>query len=89
MNILNFFQTDELSTSVDKTFVVSAQSPEQRQLLSNLPREEPLYVEGWHLTWLRTLPLKYFVLKSNSTANYDNFATNYKKFDYKNVDDNG
>lgn len=74
---------------MDKTFVVSAQSPEQRRLLSELPREEALYVEGWHLTWLRMVPLKYFVLKSNSTTNYDNFTSNHKKFDYKNVDENG
>jgi len=56
-------QTTDVPSSADKTWVVSGQSPEQRELLERQPPGVPLKVEGPSLIWLRDQSVNYFLLK--------------------------
>jgi hypothetical protein len=62
-----FQQACDIESSVDNTYVVSAQSPAQRKLISEYPTDIPLYVEGGFTTWLRDMALTYFVLRGEQT----------------------
>ena len=66
-------QTSEIANSVDDTFVASAQSPQQRELLGDHQADRPLYVEGGYRTWLRECCLLYFVLRSEETARSEQY----------------
>ncbi|XP_014117846.1 PREDICTED: zinc finger protein 653 [Pseudopodoces humilis] len=46
-------------------FIVSSQSPEQRELLAQHDPSRPVFVEGPFPLWLRGTPLKYFVLRGD------------------------
>ena len=70
------YQTETLEASTDNTFVVSAQSPQQRELLSNVPAGQSVTVEGGFMTWLRWKVLVYYVLKAETTEKCRFFANN-------------
>ena len=55
---------------LDATFVVSAQSPGQTELLADHDPQKPVFVEGGFTVWLRQQSLTYFVLKSDTTETY-------------------
>lgn len=55
-----------MEDSIDKTWIVSAQSPSQRELISELPQNESIFVEGSFKVWLRHMSIGYFVLRANS-----------------------
>ncbi|XP_055328698.1 evolutionarily conserved signaling intermediate in Toll pathway, mitochondrial-like [Paramacrobiotus metropolitanus] len=57
------FQTSEIPTASDKTWVASCICPDQRELISNLPPDRPLFVEGEFQVYLRDSALKYFILR--------------------------
>lgn len=54
--------TEKVEDSLDKTWIVSGQSPEQRKLLNKHAIESPLKVEGPFDVWLRNRSIKYFTL---------------------------
>lgn len=58
----NFCQTEEIEASLDKTWVVSAQSEAQKILLSEQPTDEPLVVKGPYNVYLREQVVNYFLL---------------------------
>lgn len=53
------------SEDASKDFIASAQSPEQRDLLSQHPPYRSLYVEGPFNLWLRDIKLGYYILRSD------------------------
>ena len=54
----------ELSeVAVDKTWIVSGQSEEQKEMIKELPKDKPLYVEGGFRVWLRDTQVTYFLLR--------------------------
>ncbi|XP_037074287.1 evolutionarily conserved signaling intermediate in Toll pathway, mitochondrial-like, partial [Pollicipes pollicipes] len=59
------FAEDELpEDAVDRTWVVSGQSQQQRALLEEHPTDQPLYVEGGFRVWLQDQSISYFVLRA-------------------------
>ncbi|CAG9093741.1 unnamed protein product [Plutella xylostella] len=56
------WQTEEIEASLDKTWVVSAQSPSQRTLLAGQPPDEPLVVKGPYNVYLKDQVVTYFLL---------------------------
>ncbi|XP_049828649.1 evolutionarily conserved signaling intermediate in Toll pathway, mitochondrial isoform X1 [Schistocerca gregaria] len=56
------YQTAELADSVDDTWVVSVQSPDQRKLVDTHPENIPVYVKGSYRVWLRDAAVNYFIL---------------------------
>ncbi|XP_045497044.1 evolutionarily conserved signaling intermediate in Toll pathway, mitochondrial [Colias croceus] len=59
---INIWQTEEIEASLDKTWVVSAQSSTQQVLLSEQPLEEPLVIKGPYTVYLRDQTVTYFTL---------------------------
>jgi signaling intermediate in Toll pathway protein len=51
--------------SLDKTWIVSAQSPVQRELLDAHPRDVSIFVEGAFRIWLRNASVSYFILRAD------------------------
>ncbi|KAK6169132.1 hypothetical protein SNE40_020242 [Patella caerulea] len=50
---------------LEDTFIVSAMSPEQKELIEEHPETKPLIVEGGYKTWLRNISQIYFVLRAD------------------------
>ncbi|KAJ0177254.1 hypothetical protein K1T71_007263 [Dendrolimus kikuchii] len=59
---IDVWQTEEVEASLDKTWIVSAQSPIQKVLLSEQPPEDPLVVKGPFQVYLREQIVSYFLL---------------------------
>lgn len=59
------YNTNEIESSVDDTWIVSGMSPEQSKLLGQHSADRALRVEGPNLIWLRNQSLNYFVLKGD------------------------
>ncbi|OQR66670.1 evolutionarily conserved signaling intermediate in Toll pathway [Tropilaelaps mercedesae] len=56
------FSCADVSESIDKTWIVSGQSPKQRALLAEEDGKVPLRIEGPHRIWLRDCIISYFIL---------------------------
>ncbi|KAL3877888.1 hypothetical protein ACJMK2_035532 [Sinanodonta woodiana] len=54
----------EFDSETDETFIASAMSPKQEELINSHPVDEPVYVEGGFTTWIRNKCLTYFILRS-------------------------
>lgn len=65
-----FCQTEEVEASLDKTWVVSAQSDAQKVLLAEQPHEEPLTVRGPFIVYLRDQVVNYFILLGKIRPDY-------------------
>lgn len=60
---ITVFKTETIEDSIDKTWIVSAITPKQRQLLENHhPRTKAIYVEGPFPVYIRDKSVDYFVL---------------------------
>lgn len=54
------------SAGSEGTFIASAQSQTQRDMIEMHPVDTPLYVEGRFTVWLRDVPQTYFILRADS-----------------------
>ncbi|XP_043280952.1 evolutionarily conserved signaling intermediate in Toll pathway, mitochondrial [Venturia canescens] len=68
---ITVFQTEEVADSIDKTWIVSAMSPEQEELLLEHPKNEACYVEGPYKVWVAHVPIDYFMLRAEPRAPID------------------
>lgn len=59
---INIWQTEEIEASLDKTWIVSAQSDSQKILLSEQPTDDPLVVKGPFNVYLKEQVVNYFLL---------------------------
>lgn len=60
---VSVFQTESVKDSIDKTWIVSAISPQQKKLLEeHQPRTKVVYVEGPFTNWVGDQAVDYFVL---------------------------
>ncbi|KAL0841300.1 hypothetical protein ABMA28_015015 [Loxostege sticticalis] len=59
---VDVWQTEEIEASLDKTWIVSAQSEIQKVLLEEQPPEEPLVIKGPFDVYLRDQVVTYFTL---------------------------
>jgi len=83
--------------ALDKTWIVSGQSEEQRQMIRALPKDKAIYVEGGYRVWLRDAQVTYFILRGepalrDRTASYDDSldeddVKNFKLWMYGEQDD--
>ena len=60
---ITIYQTDDLTESIDKTWIVSGQSPEQKKIIRFLPKTKALFVEGAFRLWLQKTQINYFILR--------------------------
>lgn len=63
MTNINVIKTEDVEDSLDKTWIVSGQSPDQSHLISELATGTALYVEGGFRVWLRDAQVTYFILR--------------------------
>ncbi|ESO84758.1 hypothetical protein LOTGIDRAFT_94819, partial [Lottia gigantea] len=56
---------DKEEEATQNTFIASAMSPDQQELISKHPISKPLFVEGYYTTWLRHISQQYFVLRAD------------------------
>ncbi|XP_062557224.1 evolutionarily conserved signaling intermediate in Toll pathway, mitochondrial [Armigeres subalbatus] len=59
------FSTEDVPDALDHTWIVSGQSSEQQNLLSQ-HQQKPVFIEGPFVIWLRNRSINYFLLKSES-----------------------
>ncbi|KAL1130736.1 hypothetical protein AAG570_011977 [Ranatra chinensis] len=64
-------KTSEVEDFVDDTWIISAQSFIQRDILASLPDSTPVYIEGGFRIWLKNKAVTYFILRINAPENYD------------------
>ena len=55
----------ELENDTEDTWILSAQSSTQSELLKKHKKEIPIFVEGPHFTWIRSKLVHYFVMKTD------------------------
>lgn len=81
LNIILDFDTNTLESEevMDETFVVSAQSPDQTELLTNHNPSNAVFVEGGFTVWLRSKSLTYFILRSETTDAFRVYKENSAK----------
>jgi len=63
---INVYRTSDVESSIDDTWIVSGQSPEQKELLNKHKKEFAVYIEGPFLIWLRNKSINYFILRGDS-----------------------
>lgn len=61
---ISIYNSKEVTDSIDDTWIVSAQSPKQKELLAEQDVKQPVYVEGSFRVWLRDRAVDYFVLRT-------------------------
>lgn len=66
--IVATWQTKDVKSSLDDTWIVTGQSPEQQMLLKKHPDDVALRVEGPYLIWLRTRSISYYILRGNPVS---------------------
>lgn len=71
---VHIFDTERVDDSLDKTWIVSGQSPEQQRLLQKHSVESPLKIEGPFAIWLRNRSINYFTLVGEAEPD-ENFAS--------------
>lgn len=59
------FQASDVKDSLDDTWIVSVQSPVQRELLDAHPHDISVFVEGAFRIWLRNASVSYFILRAD------------------------
>lgn len=64
-SVVTVYQSKDVEESIDHTWVVSGQSPDQKDLLRKHNPESALHIEGPFLIWLRDKSIQYFVLRGD------------------------
>lgn len=67
---VHIYETKEVESSIDDTWIVSGMSPEQSELLKRQNPNIPLAIEGPYLIWLRNKSVTYFTLRGEPTQQY-------------------
>lgn len=83
----------DLDENNENTWIVTAQSNKQIELLQAHKKDVPVFVDGPYFTWVRSKMVEYFIMKSDPLAETlekikkieelddDNFADLYNVFD--------
>ncbi|KYN05135.1 PREDICTED: evolutionarily conserved signaling intermediate in Toll pathway, mitochondrial [Cyphomyrmex costatus] len=72
------FETKDVKDAIDDTWIVSAMSSLQEELLMKQPLDLPIFVEGPYTVWVADQCIDYFILKG---------ATKERNNVYQNLDD--
>lgn len=62
---ISIYQTGDVESAIDDTWIVSGQSVVQCELLSKHSKDNAVYIEGPYLIWLRNKSIGYFVLRGD------------------------
>lgn len=62
---ISIFNTKDVESSIDDTWIVSGMSPEQSELLRKHDVKVPLHIEGPFIIWLRDRSVNYFTLRGD------------------------
>lgn len=73
-SVVETFETKDVEGCLDKTWIVSGQSPEQKKILSAHSKDSPLKVEGPFKIQLRNVAVTYFTLVGDAEPN-ENFES--------------
>ena len=65
---LDIIDTHDITDANDKTWIVSGQSLNQKDILDQLEENTPLYVEGAFRVWLQDKQVSYFILRGPPVA---------------------
>lgn len=79
---MEVFQSSDLKDAIDDTWIVSGQSPKQRELLAKLKEKHTVYVEGAFTIWLRTTSINYFILRTDPVPLTEEEVKQRAEFDY-------
>jgi len=60
---ISVYQAEDIEHSTDKTWIVSGQSEDQKELLALFKEKTPVYVEGAFRLWLKDNQVNYFILR--------------------------
>ncbi|XP_034939244.1 evolutionarily conserved signaling intermediate in Toll pathway, mitochondrial [Chelonus insularis] len=66
-SVITVFNTEDIKDSIDKTWIVSASSPDQEHLIASHPTDVPAYVEGPNRIWVGKISVDYFILYTEPT----------------------
>ncbi|KAH0950780.1 hypothetical protein HN011_006754 [Eciton burchellii] len=69
----------DIENAVENTWIISAMSISQKELLAKHPLNSPIFVEGPYLVWVANQCIDYFLLRAD--------ATTQKKRPYEDIDD--
>lgn len=65
-NELSVWKTSEKEEDpLEDTFIVSAQAPDQKDIISRLPTKKAVFVDGGYTVYLRSVKQTYFVLRAD------------------------
>ncbi|XP_046392248.1 evolutionarily conserved signaling intermediate in Toll pathway, mitochondrial [Ischnura elegans] len=67
-SVVEVFQTKAVEHSNEDTWLVSAHSPVQAELIENHSEKSPMFVEGAFRVWLRDKSVNYFILRSDPVS---------------------
>lgn len=65
-SVVKTYNTKDVESSIDDTWIVSGMSPEQTKLLKIHNVQTPLHIEGPFLIWLRNRSVSYFTLRGDT-----------------------
>ncbi|XP_037051511.1 evolutionarily conserved signaling intermediate in Toll pathway, mitochondrial [Bradysia coprophila] len=82
---VDVYDTSEVESSIDETWIVSGMSQEQSKLLALHSVDRPLRIEGPNLIWLRNQSLNYFILKGDPVEYPENQAQDEDDDDVSNL----
>ena len=68
---ISVYKTENVESSIDKTWIVSGQSMEQKELLGSHDLQSALHIEGPFVIWLRNKSINYFVLRGDSKTSIE------------------
>lgn len=69
---VNIYNTKDLEESIEDTWIVSGQSPDQKKLVANHPDDVPIYIEGGFRIWLRKQSIIYYILRTEPSPTFKN-----------------
>ena len=79
---IEVFDTKELADAIDETWIVSGQSPTQRELVEKMSENQTIYVEGAFCIWLRRTSINYFILRSEPNKPTQEDLKDQNSFDF-------
>lgn len=82
---ISFYQTSDVVSSIDDTWIVSGQSIDQKELLSKHKKESAVYIEGPFLIWLRNKSISYFILRGDAPVSESQEIEDYDDVSQINV----
>lgn len=68
---ISVLHTSDVEDSLDKTWIVTGQSPVQKTLLEEHDVSQPVYIEGAFTIWLRGIRVNYFILRAEPKPKVD------------------